>query len=55
MKKKKEKLRQLSLSRETIRSLDEPKLTEAAGGEAVICPTDSLTWTGVDGGGALEK
>jgi hypothetical protein len=54
MKKQKQekKLRRLSLSRETIRSLDEPKLVEAAGGAAVICPTDSLTRpTGADGGG----
>ena len=50
--KKKEKLRRLSLSRETIRCLDEPKLVEAAGG-AVVCPTDSLTrpTTGAEGGG----
>lgn len=51
MKKKEKNLRRLSLSRETIRSLDEPKLAEAAGGAAVLCPTDSLTRpTGVDGG-----
>lgn len=49
--KKKEKLRRLSLSRETIRSLDEPKLVEVAGGAAIICPTDSLTKTGMEGGG----
>ena len=51
MKKKKEQPRSLSLSRETIRSLDEPKLAEAAGGAAIACPTDSLTRTGVEGGG----
>jgi hypothetical protein len=54
MKKQKleKKLRRLSLSRETIRSLDEPKLEAAAGGAAAICPTDSLTRTGVlEGGG----
>lgn len=53
MKKQKQdkKLRRLSLSRETIRSLDEPKLAEAAGGAAIICPTDSLTRpTGIEGG-----
>jgi len=52
MKKQNEKSRRLSLSRETIRCLDEPKLVEAAGG-AVICPTDSLTrpTTGAEGGG----
>jgi hypothetical protein len=51
MKKKKEQLRSLSLSRETIRSLDQPKLAEAAGGAAILCPTDSLTRTGLEGGG----
>jgi hypothetical protein len=52
MKKKEEKLRRLSLSRETIRSLDEPKLVEVAGGAAIVCPTDSLTRpTGLEGGG----
>jgi hypothetical protein len=51
MKKKEVKLRRLSLSRETIRSLDEPKLVEVAGGAAIVCPTDSLTRTGVEGGG----
>jgi len=52
MKKQKQdrKLRRLSLSRETIRSLDEPKLAEAAGGAAIGCPTDSLTRTGLEGG-----
>jgi hypothetical protein len=40
-------LRRLTLSRETIRCLDEPKLEQAVAGLAAgaICPTDSLTVT----------
>lgn len=50
--KKKEKLRGLTLKRETIRSLDEPKLLEAAqGGLGALCPTDSLTKTQPQDGG----